>query len=245
MKIEGKTILITGGTSGIGRALVEQLAPNNETVIVMGRNQPKLEELESLHSNIRTYKCSLNSKSDVEGVISSIIEKHPQLSIVVNNAGVQFAPTFLEDSFHFDSIENEITTNLTAPIWICSLVLGHMLSLNAPSAIVNVTSGLAIFPKTNSAVYGATKAGLHSFSQSFRYQLEETSVRVYEALLPMVDTKMTEGRGKNKLSAYDAAKAIIRGIEADKKENYIGKAQLIPIVSRFSPSLMASIMKSG
>ncbi len=245
MKLRDKTLLITGGTSGIGEALVKRLAPRNASLVIIARHAVKLKKLAEQFPNIHPYPCSLASRPDVERTIGEITDNHPDISVVINNAGIQCTPTFLDDDFDFNHIDNEITINLTAPIWICALMLENMLALKAPAAFVNITSGLALFPKRNSAVYCASKAGLRNFSTSFRYQLEKTRISVHEAIMPLVDTPMTEGRDKGKISALAAAKAIIAGVENDRKEIYIGKAKLIPLLARVSPSLMGAIMKTG
>lgn len=245
MKLQDRTILITGGTSGIGKALVKQLAPCNNKIVVIARNPVKLEKLTEEHPNIKPYRCSLSNKMEVENTLSEIVINHPEISVVINNAGIQVTPTFLDSTFSFDSIDNEITVNLIAPIWICALMLGPMLNLKTPAAFINVTSGLGLYPKKNSAVYCATKAGLRNFTKSFRYQLEDTLIKVHEAIMPLVDTPMTQGRGNGKISPDDAAHAIIKGVESDTSEIYVGKAKLIPLMSRISPTLMAAIMKSG
>ena len=113
------------------------------------------------------------------------------------------------------------------------------------AAIVNVSSGLAIYPKTGSAVYSATKAALHSFTQSLRYQLEDTGVHVFEAIVPMVDTPMTAGRGSGKISAQECAKQMIAGIHANRDEIYIGKARLLPLLSRLAPGTAKRILKNA
>lgn len=245
MKLSNRILLITGGTSGIGYELVKQLAPVNETIIVVSRNTKKLQELRTEFSNVVTYACSIADNMDLERSISDIVTAHSRVSVVFNNAGVQEVPTFLDSQFTYDSIDHEIAVNLAAPIKICALMLGSMLNLESPSAFVNISSGLALFPKTSSAVYCATKAGIHNFTRSLRYQLEETSVSVYEAIMPLVDTPMTEGRGKGKMKASVAARAVIDGVEADRHEIYIGKAKLMPLLARVSPTLMAKIMKSA
>lgn len=244
MKLRNKTILVTGGTSGIGEKLIAQLVDTNRKIIAIGRNSLKLEYLRNQYRNLVAYQCSLTSRLEVEIAISSIMAAHPELSVIINNAGVQFTPTFLDQDFNFDSIESEITTNLTAPAWICALTLGHLLD-QTEAAIVNVSSGLGLFPKKNSAIYCATKAGLHNFSRSLRYQLEGTPVQVHEAIMPLVETPMTEGRGKGKITAAAAAAAIIAGVEQGKPEIFVGKARLIPLVARLSPRLMSNIMKAG
>lgn len=245
MKLQNRTILVTGGTSGVGRELVKQLVQKKNSVIVISRNPVNLECLHREFPSVRTYQCSLANGMDIEKTISDISKDFPCLSVVINNAGIQETPTFLDKSFSYDGIENEVNINLIAPIKICALMLGNLLNLQEKAAFVNITSGLALFPKKTSAVYCATKAGLHNFSRSFRYQLEETNVDVFEAILPIVDTPMTEGRGKGKISAAKAASAIISGIEKGKEEIYVGKSRLIPMLARISPSLMTGIMKKN
>lgn len=245
MKIQNKTILITGGTSGIGYALVKQLARSNKAIVVIASNAGKLGKLREEFNNVHTYCCSLENEICLLNTLIEVSDTYPQISVVINNAGIQVTPTFLDSDFNFDSIQHQIAVNLTAPIKICALMLQPLLNLKQPAAIVNITSGLALYPKKNSAVYCATKAGLHNFTQSFRYQLEGTPIKVFEAILPLIDTPMTRGRGKGKLSPDSAARAIIKGIENNEEENYVGKAKLIPLVSRISLSLMAAIMKAG
>ncbi|HVL00448.1 MAG TPA: SDR family NAD(P)-dependent oxidoreductase, partial [Dongiaceae bacterium] len=234
MQLNNRTILVTGGTSGIGEALIQRLASINQEIIVIGRNAVKLENLQDRYNNLTPYRCSLDSRGEVETTLHKIMTHHPALSVIINNAGVQFTPRFLDPDFSFESIESEITTNLTAPAWICALTLRHL--LKTPSAaIINISSGLALFPKTSSAIYCATKAGLHNFSRSLRYQLEGTHINVHEAIMPLVETPMTAGRGKGKITADAAAAAIIAGVEKGKPEIYVGKARLMPVIARLSP----------
>lgn len=245
MNLNGKTILITGGTSGVGKALVERLVPHNPTVIVLGRNPIELARLRDKFDNVHPYRCDLDDAAELKETISAVIQAFPTVSVVINNAGIQATEQLTSRDFRFNSIETEIATNLTAPIKICALMLKPMVNLGSPAAFVNITSGLGLYPKTSSAVYCATKAALRSFSISLRYQLEGTSLSVHEAILPLVDTPMTEGRGKGKLSPAAVANAIVDGVEKDKSEIFVGKTKLMPIVSRISPRLMASIMKSS
>lgn len=245
MKLRQRSILITGGTSGIGAALVSQLAGVNAEIVVIGRNPDKLDRLRQDYSNVTPYRCALDSRQAVERTIETILARHPSLSVVINNAAVQYTPTLLDAEFSFASIENEITTNLTAPIWISALLLGHFQALQQNAAVINITTGLALFPKTTSAVYCATKAGLHFFSRSLRYQLEATRISVHEAIMPLVDTAMTADRDGGKMTAPAAAAAIIRGVERGRAEFHVGKARLIPVIARISPALMGRIMKTG
>ena len=247
MELKNKTILITGGTSGIGQELTYQLMDQDNEVIVLARSEHKLRKLEryarSTGHAAKVYQCDLSRQHQIEQVVDDIVKHHPNISVLINNAAVQFTPTFISDDFDFDSIGFEITTNLTAPMWLTSLLLSGALLQQDEAVIVNMSSGLAFAPKTESAVYCATKAALHNFSQGLRYQLADTPVNVVEVLLPLVETPMTEGRGTGKLAAFDVAFDIIKGIEAGHDEIYLGKARLLPWMMRLAPGLIQNILR--
>jgi uncharacterized oxidoreductase len=135
--------------------------------------------------------------------------------------------------------------NFLAPVWLSYLALGVFQANARRSAIVNVSSGLAFYPKTSSAVYCATKAALHSLSQSLRYQLEGTNTRVVEAFLPVVDTPMTAGRGEEKISAAQAALEIVAGITRGHNEIFVGRTRWLPVLTRISPAIPRTILKHG
>lgn len=243
MQLKNRTLLITGGTSGIGKALVQRLAPDNDTVIVLAKNRDRLDALAGCYSNLVTYPCSLEDKSQVESALGNILGRHPDLSVAFNNAGVQKTPMLSDSEFRYQSIDEEITINFSAPVWITALTLKSFLRRNSAVAYVNVTSGLALHPKKHAAVYCATKAALWNFTRSLGYQLEQTPVEVYSAILPQVDTPMTEGRGRRKLSAAQVAAKIVEGVQRGQSDIYIGKARWLPLLSRLSPALAASVMK--
>ncbi len=113
------------------------------------------------------------------------------------------------------------------------------------AVILNINSALALAPKTSSAIYCATKGALNIFTQSLRYQLEKTNISVQQVFLELVDTSMTRGRGKNKVSAEDAAKKIILGIERDISEHNIGKVKILRILLRLAPSIAQKILKNN
>jgi uncharacterized oxidoreductase len=238
-----KTILLTGGTAGIGLALFKQLHSQGHTLIVVARNQENLASLQSSYSNVIIYPCDLSSRLAIESLCEKITQSHPELSIVINNAGIQYTPTFLDDDFSFDSIEHETRVNLLAPVWLAYLLLPGLIEFKKPAAIINISSGLIFAPKTNSAIYCATKAAIHSFSQSLRYQLATTNIHVIEAIMPLVDTTMTAGRGSGKISPESAAQQIIHGINCNRSEIYVGKTKILPLLMRLLPSLVKRIMK--
>ena len=174
MELTNKKIIITGGTSGIGLDLVRMLSKQNR-LIVIGRDAAKLAKL-SADFNVVTYQAELSDISSVEWIASSIIKDHKQIDVLINNAAVQYTPSFTSQNFKYENIQREITTNFTSVCCLTSLLLPSL--MNAPKAVIlNVNSGLALMPKTTSAIYCATKSALNSFSRSLRYQIKDTNIQ--------------------------------------------------------------------
>lgn len=236
-------ILLTGGTSGIGLELLRQLNQKGHSMIVLGRDADKLAQLRRNFVDVETYCCDLAQKHELESVLNEIRTTHPTISILINNAAVQNTPAFTAPDFEYDTLTSEVEINFLAPVRLTYLLLDGFLKQERPCAIVNISSGLALYPKASSSIYCATKAALHSFSQSLRYQLHKHPVRVIEVLLPLVDTPMTAGRGRRKLSAGDAAAHILLGISGSKGEIYIGRARWLPLLIRVSPGIAKGILR--
>ena len=241
MKPVGKRILITGGTSGIGRELVWQLHKHNE-VIVIARPTERLERLMIEIDGIKAYGADLGWQEDINSVGQKISEDYPELDLVIHNAAVQHPPHFIDENFCPDHMVEEITLNFTA---ICSLTARLLPSLmhEREAAILMINSGLALAPKTGSAVYCATKAAIDSLSRSLRYQLADSNIAILQAYLPLVDTAMTSGRGSAKISACEAAEEILHGLEFEIADHAIGKVKMLQRLMRISPSLGRSIMR--
>lgn len=236
---EPTKILLTGGTSGIGRQMLEILLSQGHELIVVSRTARDLPKQQSL----ATIDADLAHPGEVKLLAAQIAADHPDIRILINNAALQYPVAMTDPLFDVARMEEEVAINLIAPTILIHALLPSMRRLGSGTAIVNISSGLAFFPKRQTALYCATKAAIHSLSQSLRYQLEAEDVAVMEAILPIVDTPMTEGRGSGKITARRAADAIIRGIMEGQAENYIGKAKLIPILSRLAPAVGKAIMQ--
>jgi len=243
MKLINKKILITGATSGIGLKLVEKLYQKN-SIYIIARNQNKINELQSRFPEVVTYQADFSNIVELQAVIRNLNADIQSLDVLINNAAVQYTPTFIDNDFVFKSISDEITTNFTTICCLCYLLL-PLLNQQHIAIILNVNSGLAIAPKTTSAIYCATKAAMNTFSQSLRYQLDNTQVQVLQAFLPLVDTPMTKGRGKSKMSVDKVSKEIIKGIEKKIIEHDIGKVKFLRFISRLLPSLAKEIMRKS
>lgn len=244
MRLTEKNIVITGGTSGIGRKIVDKLAANNQ-LIVIGRNESKLNDLSRTYPNIRTYTCDIADLSNVEQVANQVSRNHPEIDVLINNAAVQFTPKFMDDDFRLETIKYEIDVNFTSVCYLIYLLLPALKDESRRSIIINLNSALAFVPKTSSAIYCATKGALNILSQSLRYQFEDTNIRVLQAILPIVDTEMTTGRGTKKISVESAASSILYGIENEIDDNYIGKVKLLRIIYYIFPPLARRILKKG
>jgi uncharacterized oxidoreductase len=240
MKTSGNTILITGGTDGIGEALAEKFLALGNTVIVVGRNKDKLTEL--AHRGFVTYGCDVARMDELERLSLLIQQEHSNLNVLINNAGIQYNYNFTEELHLINKIDHEVAVNFLGPLRLTALLL-PILKLNENSAVINVSSGLGLVPKKQAPVYCGTKAAIHIFSKALRYQLQR--VKVFEIIPPLVDTQMTAGRGRNKISPQQLASEFIDAFRRDVFEVNIGKVKLLKLINRISPSLAERIMKNG
>ncbi|TQV89858.1 SDR family NAD(P)-dependent oxidoreductase [Aliikangiella coralliicola] len=242
MELKNKTIVITGGTSGIGYQMVRLLSPHN-TIIVVARSEKNLKKLLEKFPGIKTFPADLSKPEVYETLAAQIMKEHPKIDALINNAAIQHTPTFLDNDFAYESIVSEINLNFTSVCSLTYLLLPALKNGNTESVIANINSGLALAPKISSAVYCATKGAMNTFSQSLSYQLEHTNIRVMQMFLPLVDTPMTTGRGKGKISAQQAATDILLEIEKGVKVGNIGKVKLLRILLVAVPWLARKIMK--
>ena len=173
-----------------------------------------------------------------------LVRDFPDVSILVNNAGVQFTQPFATQTA--EQIAQEININLTAPAQL-TLAFLPILTAQREAAVVNVSSGLAIVPKEACAVYCATKAALHSLSQTLRWQLEHTPVRVFELMPPMVATPMSQGKGHAhlKISPDELANEFWRDFQRNHYEIMGGKTKLLYWLNRLSNTLAQRVMRKG
>jgi len=188
MKLDSNTVLVTGGASGIGLALVERFLRAGSQVIACGRREDRLRALADTHPGVTTRVCDLRDEAGRVGLIGWATTEFPRLNVLVNNAGIQRYPV-LAESEDWSRTEEEIAINLAAPIQLSRLVLPHFLR-RPHAAIVNVSSGLSFAPLAKAPIYSATKAALHSFTLSLRHQLLGSSVEVIEIIPPAVDTDL-------------------------------------------------------
>jgi uncharacterized oxidoreductase len=187
MKIHGNTILITGGGSGIGRALAEQFHRNDNQVIIAGRRQNMLNETLAANPGMKAFDLDIENPDSIRGLAEKLKIEFPTLNVVILNAGIMRAEDLRSGGLA--DAEATVATNLLGPIRLTAALL-PLLEKQASSTIVTVSSGLAFLPLAVTPTYCATKAAIHSYTQSMRSQLKNTSVQVLEIVPPYVATEL-------------------------------------------------------
>ncbi|WP_127529879.1 SDR family oxidoreductase [Paenibacillus kobensis] len=231
MKLSGNTILITGGSSGIGLAFAERFIQAGNTVIVTGRREQVLQSAKEKLPSLITRVSDLAVESERAALFDWVTANYPAVNVLVNNAGIQqrFHVLKADAKDNWRYFNQELTTNIEAPFHLSMLFAPYFAAAKAKeqAAIINVTSGLAFTPLAIAPIYSATKAALHSFTMSLRHQLAGTSVEVIEVAPPAVNTDLG-GAGLHihgePLDAF--ADGIFAGLEEGKPE--IGYGSSVP-----------------
>jgi len=244
MKLNAKTILITGGTSGIGLELATQLLQRGNTVIVTGRDQQRIDATSRTLPGVHVFQSDVSDPEAITVLRDAVLERFPALDVLVNNAGIMRNLNLNQDRDLTD-VTREIEINLCGPVRMVQSFLPH-LKTRKDALIVNVSSGLAFIPLPLSPVYCATKAAIHSFSQSLRAQLGGTGVTVIELAPPGVETPLFRGefaaemKGQKAMDVKMLARKAIAGIEAGTLEIRPGLSNVLKTMSRIAPQFMFS-----
>jgi len=239
--LSGRTILLTGGSSGVGAALAERLAALDCKIVVWSRRPP-----DPAHPSLVHEPVDLTDMTALDGALDGLLARHPDLSVVINNAGIsERGDLTRSDPATLDArAEAQIAVNLRAPIRICQRLFAPLSRLDS-AMIVNNTSGLAVAPTVPHPVYCATKAGLRSFTQSMRYQAEKAGGRlaITEILLPVVETPMTASVPRGRMPVDKAADRIMRGLARTEPEIWVGQTALLRRFVGLSPALARQLLK--
>jgi uncharacterized oxidoreductase len=192
MKSSGNTMLITGGTSGIGLGLAQRFHANGNQVIIAGRRRDLLADIAAQHQGaargIATVHLDVTDPASIAAAFDEVTRRFPELNVVINNAGIML-PENLLDPAHLEVAEATVATNLLGPIRVLAKFT-PFLAAKADAAIINVTTGLAYAPLPVTPTYCATKAGVRSFTESLRVQLADTNVQVIDLVPPAVRTTL-------------------------------------------------------
>ncbi|MFC4527050.1 SDR family NAD(P)-dependent oxidoreductase [Dyella halodurans] len=201
MKLTGNTIFITGGGSGIGRGLAEALHKRGNKVIIAGRRLDRLRETTGANPGMLAVELDISSPQSIETVARQLISDHPDLNVLINNAGIMLpdgADGVVDDAI----LTSTVTTNLLGPVRMTSALIEHLKSKEG-AVIANVTSVLGFVPLALAAVYSATKAALHSYTLSQRYLLKHAGVSLIEIAPPWVRTELMNSSEEERAMPLD------------------------------------------
>jgi len=244
MILTNNVILITGGTSGLGREMAKRFIGLGNRVIVCSRNPEKLEETKKLLPNIEAYRCDISDGAARIQLYHWIMENFPKLNVLINNAAIVHKADFLADETSYEKAVAEINTNLLATIHLSKLFLGH-LSKQPNASLINITTGLVYIPRAIYPFYNATKSAVHAFTQTLRRQLLNHPVKIIEVLFPAVDTPWHGGTPpKIAISPEQAVDEMFTGLGKGHTEIKVAGVKLLYLLSRFLPKLAFRKMNS-
>lgn len=239
MKLTGRTILITGGSSGIGFELARRLLDRANVVIVTGRDEEKLNEAKHQLVGVHTFRCDVAVEADIASLHEFTIHKFPALDVIINNAGIMREVELTQER-PLDDVVREVDINLSGPIRMVQVFLPQLLA-QPEAAIINVTSGLAFVPLPSAPVYSAAKAGLRAYTRSLRVQLANSNVRVIELAPPATDSDLykklagDEPQSIKPMPLATLADKAIAGFVAGQLEIAPGLAKALRLMSRLAP----------
>lgn len=242
MELKNSTVLITGGTSGIGLEFAKQLLALGANVIVTGRKLDALNEAKQNLPGIHTFQSDVSNTKDIAHLYKDVTHQFPDLNIIINNAGLMRLIDLQDDSLDLENINREITTNLSGTVQMVHQFLPHLLKRKS-AAIVNVSSGIAFMSYSAAPIYSATKAGVRAYTQALRLQLEDTNVKVFEMIPPGVNTNLQNDwsvapNPSMMMSVDKMVSVAIDGMKKDKKELKPFLINIIKLATRMFPSVL-------
>ena len=235
MEISNSTVIITGGSSGIGFEMCRQLIERGNKIIACSRSSDKLALAKKQLPDLIIYQCDIAQESECVSFAEWISKNHPETNVLINNAAIVSITNFIDDELILEKMNDEVATNLTAPIRLIKL-LYPILIKNSNSKIINITTGLVYVPRTIYTFYNATKSALHSFTQVLRSQLQKENIQIIEVMFPAVDTPWHKGNApKIAITPEKAVSEMLKGISRGKVEVRISKVRLLYFISRIAP----------
>ncbi|MBB6501211.1 SDR family oxidoreductase [Pedobacter cryoconitis] len=223
MKTTNRTVLITGGGSGIGFEIAKLLLEAGNEVIITGRTESRLKEAAEKLKGVHLFTSDITNENDVNELVNYLSKNHPKLDLLINNAGKAYAYELSATADIFEKAKAETQTNYLSVINLTEKLL-PLLNEQPEAAIVNVTSIVAFAASSKMSTYAASKAALHSFTQSLRYTLaKNTGIKVFELMPPLVDTEFSkEIGGHNGIPPGQVAEELIAGLNDDNYEIHVG-----------------------
>ncbi|MCJ1697369.1 oxidoreductase [Rathayibacter caricis DSM 15933] len=241
MNLTGNTILITGGTSGIGLGLALRLHESGNTVIVAGRRTALLDAITAEHPGIHGIELDVSDTDSLARAKASIEADHPELNVLINNAGIMRQESVL-DPADVRVAEDHIAVNLLGTIRATYAFLPTLLGKEG-AAVLNVTSALAFVPFPTTPTYSATKAALHSFTDALRVQLAESGVQVVEIVPPGVQTDLF-GPNEHALPLDDFLTELLGLLEADPSASELVVQNARPLRDAVADGTYSAVLAS-
>lgn len=236
MKQTGNTILITGGSSGIGLELAAQLHKKGNSIIICGRSETKLQKVKDRFPGIECIRCDLSEPEACNRLADRIRKGHPACNVLINNAAVVHKGSLPGATKLWDKARVEMDVNFLAPVRLIKNLMA-VLEQNPSPHIINITTGLAFVPRAAYPFYNATKAALHSFTLVLREQLKQSPFRVTEVMFPAVDTPWHRGNPPDiAISPQKAVDDMLRGLAGGREEILVGKVKALRTLSRIAPA---------
>jgi uncharacterized oxidoreductase len=239
MRLTGRTILITGGSAGIGLAFALKFLELGNEVIVTGRRQAVLDAVKAQHPKLHTIQSDIADPQQIAALAARVKVQFPQLDVLMNNAGVGGAMNLRAPVGDLAALTSEVDINLSGVIRMTSALI-DILTANH-GTVINVSSGLALVPLPSNAIYSATKAAVHSYTQSLRFQLEDSGVEVIELMPPAVRTDMTDEFAEHDfpmISTQELVKLTFAGLRAGKSEIRPGQSNQLAFMRRLAPKFI-------
>ena len=240
MKLKGRTILITGGSAGIGLAFALKFAELGNEVIVTGRRQAVLDEVKAKHPKIHTIQSDVADPAQIVALAARVKAEFPRLDVLMNNAGIMLYKNLKAPAADLGGLTAEMNINVGGVIGMTSAFI-DILTANR-GTVINVSSALAFVPLPAAPIYCATKAAIHSYTQSLRFQLEETGVEVIELMPPAVKTDLAadlaESDGITLMTTDELVKQSFASLKMGILEIRPGQAKQLAFMRRFAPDFI-------
>lgn len=249
MDLHHRTILLTGGTSGLGLEFARQLLALGNTVLLTGRDPAKLAQVQRELPLVHTFQSDVSDPAAIAQLYAQVTARFPALSVLINNAGEMRKLNLQDPTLDVRDVTRELDVNLAGPMRMVQQFLPHLLA-QPTAAILNVTSGLALTPYPLAPVYGATKAGLRSYTKALRVQLQDTNVRVVELIAPGAKTPLNapfagDVPEKDLMDPRPLIAQALRAVQHDREEVYPGLATVLRYLSRLAPGLLLRQLSKG
>ena len=240
MKLTGRTILITGGSAGIGLAFALKFLELGNEVIVTGRRQSVLDQVKAKYPKLHTIQSDVADPAQIAALAARVKSDFPKLDVLMNNAGIMLYKNLTAPAAEFAGLMAEVNINVGGVITTTSAFI-DILRANK-GTVINTSSALAFVPLPSAPIYSATKAAIHSYTQSLRFQLEETGVEVIELMPPGVKTDMTvelaEGGSVSVITTDELVKQSFAALKAGAVEIRPGQSKQLALMRRLAPNFI-------